>query len=70
MTPKTLKTNEKDNKDYELILESIRTFGLNQYGLIKAYERENNCSFQDALLNTWIRNRCRKVTYNFDMHIF
>lgn len=63
----TLKENEKDSMDYEIILESIQTFGINQYGLIKSYQKENNCSFQDALLNVWIRNRCSKIMYNFDI---
>lgn len=66
----TIEENTKELGELKEITNSITTFGRSQYGWIHSYMKENNVSFQDALLNLWIKNRIRKVVCNFDMHTF
>ena len=54
-----LKNNENDRKELESLLNSIDTWTNNQYGLVKSYEKEKNCSFGEAVFNTWFRNRVK-----------
>jgi len=65
-----LDENTKELEELKEITNSISTFGHNQYGWIHSYMKENNVSFQDALLNLWIKNRMRKAVYNFDIRKF
>jgi hypothetical protein len=55
----TLNENEKDKNTTDLLIKSIGEFAYNQYGMIKAYEGEKKCSFEEALLNCYLGNKIK-----------
>ena len=62
-----LKDNKIDLEKLDDVLCSVEKWAHDQYGLIYSYIKENNCSFADGLLNSWMENRLRKTVFYFDI---